>query len=118
MRGNFDNSAEWLGHMPPSSFSTKRHAEEFAEGLDKKTKIPWVVELVPLDEPMGGGFKVQPPEDRLRDGLMTKSDWSHLQRLFEAAPYSSRWWYLFPDEIGTAFTILGVRPSSRFDSSP
>lgn len=116
MRGSFDNSAEWLNHMPPSAFSTEKHAKELAEGLEKKTKRPWVVLLVPEDESMGGGFKIQPPDDRLVEGIMSDEDWRALRGIFEAVPYSSRWWYLFPDEIGAAFTAVGMRPPSRFES--
>lgn len=106
MRGDFNNSTEWLEHMPPSTLSTTHHATLLQEALLFRTGVPWIVTLVPLDRRGGGGFFLSPPPDRLKDGHMLRRDWGHLKRLFGAIPASTHYWYMFPDEIAPAFAVL------------
>ena len=109
MKGNFNNSVEWLNNMPPSEFSTDEYAEKIAAKLLKLTKREWTVQLVPLEEKAGGGLRISPTESRLIDGSISPEDWGHLQRLFGACPASRRTWYMFPDEIGPAMQVLGIK---------
>lgn len=108
MRGQFDNSVQWLENMPPSVLSTEGAAAKLAEALLKRTGSPWDVVLVPLDHRNGGGFFISPSADRIVDGSMSAADWDHLRRLFGALPSTACRWYLFPDEISAAFDELGV----------
>jgi hypothetical protein len=110
MRGQLDNSTEWLRKMPASAFSTQHHADRLSEAMRRKTGVPWIVKLVPLEENMGGGFTIQPEPDRLVEGCLSTRDWGHLQALFGAIPHPARRWYLFPDEIGAALLNIGVKP--------
>lgn len=108
MRGQFDNSTEWLGNMPPSILSTERNAARFADALERRTGVPWIVKLVAPERRNGGGFFVAPHPDRLVRGKMSRRDWDHLKRLFEAIEAPTCRWYLFPDELVSAFNELGI----------
>ena len=109
MRGQFDNSVVWLSEMPPSVLSTDANADKFAEALEKRTGVPWVVKLMSIRRPSGGGFCIAPPPDRLVKDKIARRDWDHLQRLFGALETEACRWYLFPDEIALAFVELGMR---------
>jgi len=109
MRGDFDNSVEWLRNMPPSILSTESAASRFADGLRQRTGVPWIVKLAPLPQPNGGGYYIAPTPDRLDEhGKMARADWERLRRLFGALAVPTSRWYLFPDELLPAFAELGI----------
>lgn len=109
MRGELDNSVEWLRDMPSSVLSTEGNAAKFADALHQRTGVPWNVKLVPPGRINGGGFFVAPTADRLRsDGKICSADWNRLEGLFGAIRAPSCRWYLLPDELVHAFSVLNI----------
>jgi hypothetical protein len=109
MRGDFDNSVQWLSNMPPSILSTEHNASRFTDALQRRTGVPWIVKLVPPGRKNGGGFFIAPMPDRLdEEGRMAGADWDRLRRLFGALRAPTCRWYLFPDELAAAFNELGI----------
>lgn len=109
MRGQFDNSVQWLDGMPPSVLSTEGNAVKFADALEKRTGVSWIVKLVEPGRPNAGGFFISPLPKRLVKGRISPQGWGHLRRLFGALPTAACRWYLFPDELVAAFAEMGLQ---------
>lgn len=116
MRGNFDNSAEHLARLGPTLLSNDETAYRIARGLQVWTGKRWIVTLK-VGGRGAGGFHVEPPKERLRNGFMAPQDWQHLVDVLGvfAFPRTLRY-YILPDEVGHVLTVLeekGPRPQRR-----
>lgn len=108
MKGDFDNSQEWLDGLGPNGWSTQETADRLARGMKDRTGREWVVTLCTRNYGPAGGFYIAPAPDRLVKGAMAASDLKTLIELFDARTIRSTdcRWYILPDETSTAIRIL------------